>query len=312
MVTYKNILNIVESYVEKCSRNGPTNTSGIITPKGEIPVFEPKEYELTTDELETIANAMCNRYGLEISKADGKLEISKDKFILWDPTHKTELDFSNFIHWQNEIDFTNRGTTTDGKLTTYRAYTLEEVLEAYNEMPNMMKDAMGGVLFKEYGSAYNTYHNGRVDNPIILTHDCFNRKLRGGNFDIQRVMYHEGAHAIERVYGEKYRNYIFSNTSEYNKAMFKNMDDGGKLFASKYGEETYVDRLHDGRYRRHSEDFAETMSMVALSRTNHNRNPKIDDLYDMNDFKKDHKHTWKYCEDILDGKTDYKKLTTYA
>ena len=54
--------------------------------------------------------------------------------------------------------------------------------------------------------------------------------------------------------------------------------------------------------------------MVAMSKTQNSGNAKLDGN-DLETFKRNHSDTWKYCEDILDGKVktgDVSRLTGYG
>lgn len=350
MVKYENILKTIESYVEKCSREEPTPTSGIIYPTGEAPRFEPKGKKLTTGELNEIADAMAERYGLEVSEVDGKREINGKKFILWDDVHKTEINLSTLIQRQDEVDFTNRGYYNSQSGGAYEStYTLDEFLSYYNEMPEIMKNATGGVIVKGSGGSYNTFTEGRINNPIVLTHnflthtDWYNPK--GTDYDLQRVMYHEGGHAMDdTMTPEEYEvmrksnigkgrfsptklstpeerdiyndimhtshhphRFVYSDTSEYDNGMSGN----NEKFASDYGRRNFYSSAGQ---RKRCEDFVETMSMVAMSKTQNSGNAKLDGN-DLETFKRNHSDTWKYCEDILDGKVktgDVSRLTGYG
>lgn len=340
MVSYNNILKTIELYVEKCDRDTPTSTSGIIYPSGEAPKFEPKGKKLTGEELNTIADEMAERYGLQVSEINGKREVNGKKFILWDNEHNTEIVLTSLINRQDEVDFTNRGyyDTEDGGQSN-STYTLDEVLSYYNEMPNVMKDSVGGLIFKGEGSPFNNLIDGRINNPIQITHNYLTNSgwynPKGTESDLQRVMYHEATHSLDTNYtNEEYdiirrakvsntkydgskldtveeretltrlvnsnfdhkRKFGYSNTEEYKKAM----EDNDNPYASIYSQIYCREKAY--AYDMRSEDFAETMSMVAMSRSKNSKNAILDGTVDINSFKKTHKATWKFCEDVLDGK----------
>lgn len=350
MVKYNTILRAIDEYI-KCARDNPTSTSGIIYPKGEAPKFEPKGRKLTSKELNEIADTMAERYGLEVSVVNGKREINGKKFILWDNEHNTEINLSTLIQYQDEVDFTNRGYYNNPNGGAYSStYTLDEVLSYYNEMPELMKRAVGGIIFRGSGSAYHTSVDGRVNNPVVITHNFLRStdwySPRDGNDNLQRVLYHEISHALENPlnseefdvlrkanigkgeyamskltterereiynnlfpkgsYAKSPHKYVFSDTVNYDNGMAGN----DKKFASTYGRDFYLDTSPFAQNHR-CEDFAETMSMVAMSRTGNKENVSLDSM-GSDDFKKSHSETWKYCEDILDGKIDYNDLKRY-
>lgn len=300
--------------------------------------------KFTKQELNDIADKMAERYGLQVSEVDGKREVNGRKFVLWDDEHKTEIDLSTVIQRQDEVDFTNRGYYNAKNGGQYEStYTLDEVLSYYNEMPNIMKDATGGILFKGQGSAYNTVVEGRVNNPILITHnflkhtDWFSPK--GKDSDLQRVLYHEGSHAIEENLTSKQyevmrkantgkgrfsimrldtqeerdiyndiiykdhnpQRYIFSDTENYDNGMGNNK----VKFGSNYGKRVFRSRRTQSK---RCEDFADTMSMVVMSRTSRSEIAVLENN-GVNQFKQDHEATWKYCEDILDGKVKANNVT---
>ena len=313
MVRYTNIIKAIEDYIEKCAREGPTSTGGIIYPVGETPTFEPKGKKLTKKELDEIADKMAERWGLEVSVVDGKREVNGRKFVLWDDEHKTVINLSTLIQRQDEIDFTNRGYyNTENGGTSKSTYTLDDFLGYYNEMPTMMKDATGGIIVQGSGNAHNCLNEFGINNPIVLTHKWFRGKWVGAGSinDVQQCMYHEGGHAIENMYYNPPKStdrYVFSNTSNYEVAMNGNR----KKFASNYAKRTYRKRVNTQTHRRRCEDFAETMSMVAMSKTSTSSNANMDGAK-IDEFKRDHETTWALCENILDGKVkpnDFEKLS---
>lgn len=344
MVKYNNILKAIEDYIEKCDRDSPKTTSGIIYPTGEAPQFEPTGKKLTVKELNEIADKMAERYGLEVSEVNGKREVNSKKFILWDNKHKTEINLSTLLDKQDEVDFTNRGYY-DSKYGTYSsAYTLDEVLGYYNEMPDMMKDATGGIIFRDGGQSFSTLVEGRINNPICITHPYLHKTdfldPKNSEYNLLQILCHEGGHAIEQDYTqEQYdvfrkskvsdlsykkskldtneekrifddlfdnglidsKGHVYSDTKEYD----ENMSNNQVRFASEYGKTHYLS--YNGSTKR-AEDFADIMSMVAMSRTNKGKGRTLDGR-DFETVKKENSATWKYCEDILDGKIKKEDLT---
>ncbi len=203
MVRYFTILRVMGDYLEKCGRSDSTSSSGLIN---ETPVFEYTGEKLTTEELRNIANVEAERWGLEVSVNEkGNLKVNQNKFCFWDAEHETEIVFNSYyIKNQNRVDFTNNGKG---------AYDLDEILSYYNDMPSLMKDATGGIVFKgTQGSALSKIYDpqSKIKNPIIITQSFFGltkekarehpdsfRNLRATDKNIQVVMYHEGGHSLD-------------------------------------------------------------------------------------------------------------------
>ena len=319
----------------KCSRNGTRDSSGPIHGQGEAPRFESTGEPLSAKELNEIADAMAERWGLEVSiDSKGKREISKTKFSLWDDEHKTLIRLNKYLkHNPSWVDFTNNGQG---------AYDLDEVLRYYDTIPSPMKDAMGGVLFEtSNGSPYNTVYDGQYDvvNPIVLTAPLFEFKdyLADGH-NLQRTMYHEGGHAsanimpkavidvlrkssvskngfskgklttdAERKIYDDYFNtskyhYPISDTKEYDKSMSENK----RTFSSEYSSTAFL-KLEP--HRKREEDLAEALSMASFRNLKDKSNARIDygggKVVDYDTFVKDHEGTFKFASDFLDGKIKY-------
>ena len=204
----KIINNSINNYRQKCSSSGTKPSSGVIYGKGEAPKYELNDGGLTRELLNTIADDMAERWGLEVSvNSKGKREIAMNKFKLWDDRHKTIINLGKIIKHQDWIDFTNNDKGT---------YNLDEVLKYYNDLDDLAKDRMGGVFFETTnGSSFNRqYHPGYdVANSIhistIVYHE-YNEKgqqlptISGHNrepsmYSLKQVLGHEAGHAKTRI-----------------------------------------------------------------------------------------------------------------
>lgn len=339
MVKIKDIESIIDitlkEYKEKCSRSGTTATSGTIHGQGEMPKFDFEE--LSKKELDTIADTMAERWGLEVSiDKNGKREISKTKFSLWDDEHKTLIRLNKYIKKHPSwVDFTNNGKGQEN---------LDDILRYYDEMPDPMKDATGGILFEtNLGSPYNTVYDYKYDivNPIVLTGTIFTFKTHESS-SVQRNMYHEGGHAVSNVlpndvvdvlrksavgnntysglklstdkerklYNDYFKttkyHYPISNSVQYDNAMKQN----DKLFASQYGKNSFY---KFPPFRKREEDWAETLSMASFRNSKDKTHAKImypdGSIVDYDTFVRDHKATFKMATDFLDGKIGYDDMT---
>lgn len=338
MVELKDIEEIIDitlnDYALKCSRSGTTPTSGVIHGQGEMPKFDFEE--LGKKELDKIADKMCERWGLEVSiDKNGKREIGKTKFSLWDEEHKTLIRLNKFVKKNPSwIDFTNNGKGSEN---------LDDVLRYYDEMPAPMKDAVGGILFEtQMGNPYNKSYDAQYDivNPIVMTGTGFVYKMLESS-NLQRDMYHEAGHAVgnvmpsevidvlrksavgkntfsenklttdaEREIYNKYftdrsYDYPMSNSYEYDTAMTENKE----LYASAYGKNSFY---KFSPYRKREEDWAETLSMASFRNIKDKTHAKIrypdGTIVDFDTFVSDHQATYKLACDFLDGKIKYSDM----
>ena len=316
----------------KCSESGTTSISGWHG-EGEKPVFD-NTVDLDSKLLNQIADEMCERWGLEVSiDKNGKREIAKNKFSLWDDEHGTLIKLGAYLKRSDFIDFTNNGGAT---------YDLDDVLMFYDRMPNTMKDATGGIIFENRdGACYNTLWDKKTDiiNPIFIRRFPFYKGSQNTEYNLQQVLYHEGGHALEgrltakeinilrktsvgnntfnifKCSNEEERKifngilrthtsgYKFSNSVEYDTAMQQNT----LRFASSYGRRVFLGTSSsDGGRRR--EDWADTVSVLAFKDLPREMKDKVKvSLTDgrtvgYDDFVKDHQATSQFVSDVIDGK----------
>ena len=277
----------------KCSRNGTRDSSGPIHGQGEAPRFESTGEPLSAKELNEIADAMAERWGLEVSiDSKGNREVSKTKFSLWDDNHKTLIRLNKMIKHQDWIDFTN------GNGMFSSSYTLDDVLRYYNDLPELAKTRMGAVLFETTsGSSFNRMYHGTygIANTIEISDMCYGNNGTNvpSQYHLKQVMGHEAGHAMERILTNEqinvlekshvkgsvnkfkesqldtdrerqvYRNLLhgsdgeardLSSSKEWEEARNKNNVAMSSQYASSY----------DFSSDRNSEDVAETMSAVAF------------------------------------------------
>lgn len=326
MVKIKYIIKAIEDYTEKCDRGGPKPTSGLQTPP---PTFSQAGEKLTKDELHEIAKVSAERWGLEISvDENGKEEISRSNFKLWDPQNNTVISLGKVIKNNNStIDFTN---------TDKGVYNLDYVLQSYNEMPDLMKRNCEYVEFNNNGrnamrqSSYmRTYEPDKGFNTVTITGMVFNNK--DTQFNLKQVLGHEMGHASESHFtaeekrvlakawvkntpsytywnsraltdeervtynGAKSKMDMYSSSPIYRDAQSKNKE--------KYASE-YVYRVN--YLQTNSEDWAETMSAVAYRNSADKSSFKMvyqnGKVVDWDTFVADHKGTYDFCCDYVDGK----------
>lgn len=310
MVKYKTILGIIDDYVEKCGRSNAKESSGL---QGKETKTKKGVVYLTIDDLNNIADEIYEKYGLQVSEDEnGRPKLDNNTFTLWDNESKTELRLGKILNHQEWIDFNNTGKG---------AYNLDEVIEFYDVMPSLMKETINFINFDDVGGACYTYPWVR---GITLTTDCYGEQGTNEFYDktmnIQRVIYHEGGHCVETAYriigkdryGLKSPMRI-SDTDKYFNAMHKNES----RFASLYGRNYYVQTDRDDSP--YSEDFAETVSMVAFDKLKNKGNAQIFNefskvegkkhsygfkIFDHDEFKEEHKATYNFVKKILDGKMD--------
>ena len=344
MVTKKEIEDVlsatIDEWIIKCGRSGTKPTSGPQHGQGEMPKFEAVE-KLTKKELDEIADKMCERWGLEVSiNNKGKREIGATKFSLWDEKNKTLIKLDKLVKKNPSwLDFTNNDR---GK------YNLDDVLRYYDEMPDRMKEATGGILFETTGGAdYNTSYDGRYDvvNPVVISGTHFNPMyLIDESTNLQRCMYHEGGHSSSGILPKEVIDVLRKTSvgkNSYNRAKLTNdnerkiydeyfkkdnrynfrisnskeydnsMEQDKSRFASRYGRKGFMS--YSGN-RKREENWAETLSMASFRNLPDKKNAVIQDVngntIDLDTFISEHESSYKLACDFLDGKLSYDDFHT--
>ncbi len=128
-------------------------------------------------------------YGLEMLDTDE----SGIAFELYDKKHDTTLRFTNKFIEENLIDYKNQGK---------KSINLEDIFRAYDELPDVNKDAVHGIKFL-YGNniaeddgvmGWSQFLTDDFDfNQIGIPHYLFNHTEEIGN-NYERVLAHESAH----------------------------------------------------------------------------------------------------------------------
>ena len=191
--------------IDKC-REGTKPSSGVVS-RGEAPKYELNDGGLTKDLLNQIADDMAERWGLEVSlDSKGRREIAMNKFRLWDDKHKTVIHLNKMIKHQDWIDFTNNDKGT---------YNLDEVLKYYDDLNDLAKDRMGGVIFetnngssmcRQYNPKYDLANTVEISQMVYHEHDgiyqlptisSHNRKP--SMYGLKQVLGHEAGHASTRI-----------------------------------------------------------------------------------------------------------------
>ena len=334
---------VISNFNGKCSHEGATSSSGVIYGKGEKPKYELIDGGLTKELLNTIADDMAERWGLEVSiDSKGNREVSKTKFSLWDDNHKTLIRLNKMIKHQDWIDFTN------GNGMFSSSYTLDDVLRYYNDLPELAKTRMGAVLFETTsGSSFNRMYHGTygIANTIEISDMCYGNNGTNvpSQYHLKQVMGHEAGHAMERILTNEqinvlekshvkgsvnkfkesqldtdrerqiYRNLLHGNdgeardlssSKEWEEARNKNNVAMSSQYASSY----------DFSSDRNSEDVAETMSAVAFRNASNEEKQTFRIRYvggkevDYDTFVKDHEATFKLACDYVDGKVTHDSL----
>ena len=332
----------INDWIIKCGRTGSRPSSGIIYGQGEAPTYELVDGGLTKDLLNTIADDMAKRWGLEVSiDAKGKREIAMNKFKLWDEEHQTLINLGKIIKHQDWIDFTN------GNGNVNASYTLDDVLRYYTEMNDIAKTRTSAVIFEtNSGASMNREYNGQygLENTIEISNMVYGNR-RGTNvpseYHLKQVLAHEAGHASERILtrgdvevlrkscigknkfsprglnsAEEKRYYTLlganatrgrANAISYSKEYETAMSQNKVRFASDYAK-----RKHGYGMGGNSEDFAETMSAVAYRNSSDKSNFRITypdgKVVGYDEFVRDHEATFKICCDYVDGKISHTDL----
>lgn len=299
MVKYETIIQIIDTYIEKCSRNGPKNSSGLQTTSSDPQI---NDGGLTVQDRIKIGEDLAKRFNLEISIGwEKEIEIDEYSFVFWDDENSTVISLSGLIKHQDWVDFTNQGKGL---------YNLDEVMEYYVSMPPLMKDAVTRIQFIDNSNGcYITEGN----NNIYLSSDLFTAKQEGDkHYNLQRALYHECGHAVDFKYSLEDTKRIggISGSEDYDNMMNKN----NKSFASEYSRNFYLNNITNPN-KKNIEDFADTMSMVAFDGLNDKTNAQVIStdhiIEDISSFKKNHKNTYEFAKNILYGKVKLIKREGY-
>lgn len=327
-----NVINSSPNINVKCGRIGTRESSGFSPNPDDMPQFNGYHKKLKEEELNTIADTMSKRWGLEVSiDENGNREIGKSTFNLWDDNHKTVINLGILINHQEWIDFTNTGRG---------AYNLDEVLSFYNELDDKAKDNIPLVLFTgAKGGSFTQVYNGKEDvfNSIKISQKAY-WSPRDSDWGLKKVLGHEAGHASEAHFTQEqknvlkkawdggvsynpnkltpqervifddfiknqheYRNQI-SNSQEYIEAMGQNI----VRYASDYSE--FKCPLQFSNF----EDFAEVMSAVSFRNSRYKKDFHITygdgRVVDWDTFVHDHEATYKICCDYVDGKLKHTDL----
>ncbi len=334
------ITHITEQYNYKC-RDGTRGSGGVIYGQGEKPVYELNDSGLTDDLdlLNRIADDMAKRWGLEVSvDENGKREISKSKFSLWDDQHKTLIRLNKILKHQDWIDFTNNGKGN---------YDLDDVLRYYTEMDDFGKTRASALIFEtNRGASMNRLYNGTygLENTVEISAMCYGRN-RGtdvpSEFHLKQVMAHEFGHASERVLTRGDVEVLRKSCVGKNKFTGANLNSAehkrfkellgfgsfrGKANAISYSKEyeeamrsnnvvfasSYSKKKHNYGITGKCEDFAEVMSAVSYRNTNDKSNFRIEypggKVVGYDEFVRDHQGTFNLVCDYVDGKISHSDL----
>lgn len=306
MVKYENIIQAIDTYIEKCSRNEPKNSSGLqnINPENTL-----NNGGLTVKDLQQIGEDISKRFNLEVNiNMDGEKDIDETHFSLWDKENKTQINLGALIQHQDWVDFTNQGKSL---------YNIDEIIGYYTSMPNIMKKATPVIRFEDsYNGCYTSYEH----NTITLASDLFIAKQKGHeSYNVQNALYHECGHALEFKYSllPPSEGYYISQLPEYKQRMESN----NRTFASEYSKKFYMSNV--GRYDCNFEDFAETVRMVAFDKMEDKSNAqliRVDTLggktipmiEDHSSFKTNHKDTYDFVKDILNDRWELHERKRYS
>lgn len=131
----------------------------------------------------------ADMYGLDMLDTDE----SGIAFELYDKEHDTTLKFTKKFIEENLIDYRNKSRKT---------INLEDVFSAYDELPDVNKDAVNGIKFL-FGNdmaeddgvmGWSQFMNEDLEfNQIGIPHYLFNHTNDWGN-NYERVLAHESAH----------------------------------------------------------------------------------------------------------------------
>lgn len=315
---YEFIVKVIESYVEKC-RDGATTTSGLQTPP---PKFEQIGERPTKDEVEKMARTTAERYGLEISIDEkGKEEIGKAKFSLWDDKHKTVIRLDKMLKTGNGlIDWTNTGQGV---------YDLDDIFQAYDQLPDIYKDSCEGVEFtNNKGGCYQqSYHPDLGFNSVRMSSLIFYSPER---HNINRIFGHEMGHSVDFNYSDEEKRVLkkaFSKntngTTHYGNA-YKLTEDERRIFerarrkvrngqyssnlVGKDKDKGYMSQYVKGvpYSLKYTESFAEMMSAVPFrdraDKSNFHIMSADGKTIDWDTFVNSHPESYQYCCDVVDGK----------
>ena len=113
---YSILFQIISDYVEKCKREHPKESSGLLENDVDYSIDDGN---LTNAKLQKIIGEMCEKHGLEISvNSSGMSQVyvlddkEYGKFFmvnLWDDKTKTLLDLGSLAEHQGWVDFYNNG-----------------------------------------------------------------------------------------------------------------------------------------------------------------------------------------------------------
>ena len=296
MVKYETLIKIIDDYIIKCSRSSPKQSSGLISIKENPPTFDPEwKWEISVEELKDIGEKMAERYGLRLTR------VEEDLMIFYDEENSTAIRFKDYMHWDETIDFTNRGN---------ERYNLDDILFYYDSLPDIMKKAVSEIRFPldEGGASYcfSKYEDTGHRNIVVMTNESILNE-KGSYYNAQTVLYHECGHALDN-YLNHYDDNNIGDSKEYRKCMEGN----DEKFASEYGRNYFRDNNSA------SEDFAETVAMVCFDDLQDKSNAEemvMDSSTpswrkeNFEEFKKKHKSTFGFVKNILDGKISRNDLT---
>ena len=314
----KEITKLIRNWNTKCSSSGAKPSSGSIG-RGEAPKYELYDGDLTNELLNTIADDMAKRWGLEVSVDEkGRREIAKNKFKLWDDKHKTIINLGKIIKHQDWIDFTNNDNGT---------YNLDEVLKYYDDLDDLAKDRMGGLFFETTnGSSFcRQYHGGYdVANSIHISTMVYHKYDEKGYqlptisshnrepsmYNLKEVLGHEAGHARTRILtkqdvdvlrkasvkGSINKVNITQLTTDEERRIYDGLIRGNKGGADDLsGTKEYDDALDANKVRMaswysksyntiqssHREDVAEVMSAVSYRNATPQEKKEFKMIYDV-------------------------------
>lgn len=344
MVSKNIIIKELDNAIIKCGRgNSPRESSGVIYGQGEAPQFEPsfesKQY-LDNNRLNEIADAMSERWGLEVSVDEkGKREIGQTKFRFWDARHGTIINLDKMVKQQYEINFTNNPDYPANSRES--VYTLDEVLGAYNELDSGVKTNLGELIFDmQKGASYCDVYNPKSDmfNVVRISSMIYNNHY--GDTSLKRILNHECGHAgeanfskeqmdvLRKAYNPKNGKYSPSRLSNNRELeVFNDFVDNQKIYRNQFSySKEYRDAMDKNKlhYASHYsstygysanswiEDYAETMSAVSYRNSPNKEDFKIrypdGRIVGYDEFVSDHESTFKFCCDVADGKIKHTDL----
>ena len=332
--TITDIINNNLNIDTKCSNSGTKESSGKLSPP---PKFTPSKEKFSNKELNEIADAMAERYGLEVSiNSKGKREIGQAKFSLWDDKNKTEIKLGKIVKHQEWIDFGNNGKGV---------YNLDEVLGYYDELSPIQKSKPSVFVFEtKKGACYNQGYEKGLDqfNTIHITNQVYHN--RHSRFNLKQAIGHETAHASERTFSDELKAVLrkaSTGNNTYSRAGLSRREDTlimdyikGNRKGRTTGNPTNIsssveyDNARNQNKMRHassysasygaygrqsSEDFAETMSAVSYRNSDDKSDFSIKYLdgriVGWDEFVSDHQATYDLCCDWVDGKIKPESLS---